>query len=63
MTDTGQQFYYNVATHQVEEGRVSDWSHLMGPYPTREAAQKALETAAARAQKWQAEEEEEGRGR
>ena len=63
MTDSGQQFYYNVATNQVEEGKISDWSHLMGPYPTREAAQKALETAAARAQKWQAEDEEEGRGR
>lgn len=63
MTDTGQQFYYNVETHQVEEGRVSDWSHLMGPYPTREAAQHALETAAARAQKWQAEEDEEDKGR
>ena len=63
MTDSGQQFYYNVATHQVEEGRISDWSSLMGPYPTREAAQKALETAAARAQRWQAEEEEEDRGR
>ena len=63
MTDSGQQFYYNVATNQVEEGKVSDWSHLMGPYPTREAAQKALETAAARAQKWQAEDEEDGRGR
>ncbi|HEX5334119.1 MAG TPA: SPOR domain-containing protein [Cellulomonas sp.] len=61
MTGSGQQFYYNVATHQVEEGRVSDWSNRMGPYPTREAAQKALETAAARAQKWKAEEEEEER--
>ncbi|HZL01812.1 MAG TPA: SPOR domain-containing protein [Cellulomonas sp.] len=63
MTGSGQQFYYNVATHQVEEGKVSDWANLMGPYPTREAAEKALETAAARAQKWQAEEEEEDRGR
>jgi hypothetical protein len=63
MTDSGQQFYYNVATHLVEEGKVSDWTHLMGPYPTREAAQRALETAAARTQKWDAEEDAEGRGR
>ncbi|MGV8978805.1 MAG: SPOR domain-containing protein [Cellulomonas sp.] len=63
MSDSDQQFYYNVATHQVEEGRVSDWSQLMGPYPTREAAQQALETAAARSQRWQAEEEDEDRGR
>jgi len=61
MADSAEQFYYNVATHQVEEGRVSDWANLMGPYPTRAAAEKALETAAARAQKWKAEEEAEER--
>jgi hypothetical protein len=59
MTDSGQEFYYNVVTHQVEEGKVSAWNDLMGPYPTREAAAKALETASARSQKWEAEEREE----
>jgi hypothetical protein len=59
MTGAGQQFYYNVVTHQVEQGKVSGWADLIGPYPTREAAAKALESAAARTQKWEAEEQEE----
>lgn len=39
------EFYFNITTRQVEEGRRSDWSVLMGPYPTREAAEKAFEHA------------------
>jgi hypothetical protein len=45
-------FYYNIRTGQVEEGRQSDWTVLMGPYPTREAAQRALETARDRTKNW-----------
>ncbi|MCL2454289.1 MAG: SPOR domain-containing protein [Micrococcales bacterium] len=45
-------FYYNLKTQQVEEGRQSDWSALMGPYPTREAAERALETARGRTDSW-----------
>ena len=63
MSDQAQQFYYNVSTHQVEEGKVSEWTDRMGPYPTREAAAKALDTAAARVQRWQAEDAEEDAGR
>lgn len=48
-------FYYNVETKQVEEGPQSPADQLMGPYPTREAAQHALETAAARNDAWDAE--------
>lgn len=44
------EFYYNTRTHQVEEGRQSHWQSLMGPYPTREAAARALETAKARSE-------------
>ena len=33
-------FYFNTETHQVEEGRQSDYTKLMGPYPTREAARR-----------------------
>jgi len=47
-------FYYNLKTGQVEEGRQSPWTDLMGPYPTREAAEHALETARARTQAWDA---------
>lgn len=45
---SAEEFYYNLRTHEVEEGRQSSWQELMGPYPTREAAAAALETAAAR---------------
>ncbi|GIG27471.1 SPOR domain-containing protein [Cellulomonas marina] len=45
-------YWYNTRTHEVEEGRQSDWSHLMGPYATRGEAAKALETAKARTQAW-----------
>ena len=41
-------FYYNTRTGQVEEGKKSTWTALMGPYPTREAAEHALESARAR---------------
>ena len=46
------EFYYNTETHQVEQGKQSTWSHLMGPYPTREAAAHALEQARARSEAW-----------
>jgi hypothetical protein len=46
------EFYFNIRTRQVEEGHLSDWSDLMGPYPTREAAERALETARANTERW-----------
>lgn len=46
------QFYFNIRTRQVEEGRQSDWSELMGPYPTREAAERALDTARENTDRW-----------
>lgn len=48
------EFFYNIRTGQVEEGRVSDWSQLMGPYASREEAQHALEKARARNEAWDA---------
>ena len=57
MDGTGKEFYFNVATHEVEEGRVSNWARRMGPYPTREAAEQALETAARRTEAWDADDE------
>ncbi len=46
-------YWYNLVTRQVEE----DLSHsrkkdLLGPYPTRQAAEAALLTAAARTEAW-----------
>jgi len=46
------EFYYNTETRQVERGKQSTWSHLMGPYPTREAAEHALEQARTRTDSW-----------
>jgi hypothetical protein len=52
MSDGGQ-FYYNVSTGQVEEaGTKGQSKDLLGPYPTREAATAALETAKARTENW-----------
>jgi hypothetical protein len=49
----GPQFFYNVRTGQVEElanrGQSKD---LLGPYPTREAAENALTTAKQRTEDW-----------
>lgn len=47
-----QEFYFNTRTHAVEEGRHSDWQDLMGPYPSRDAAEHALEAAARRTAAW-----------
>lgn len=53
------EFYYNIATGQVEEGKASAWQDRMGPYPTREAAQHALDIARARSKAWDEEDERE----
>lgn len=48
----GTGFYYNLETGEVEEGRVTDWTRRIGPYATREDAERALETAAKRTAAW-----------
>jgi hypothetical protein len=56
------QWYYNVITKQVErrgEGKGTD--HL-GPYPTREAAEHAIETVRAREDQLKREDREWGGG-
>jgi len=49
------EYFYNTRTHQVEEGRHSDWAQLMGPYATREEAEHALARARSRNESWDAE--------
>lgn len=56
MTD----WYYNIRTGEVEEGRQSLASDLDGPFATREDAARAKEIIAERSRKW-AEEERENR--
>ena len=52
------EFWFNTRTGAVEEGRQSDWSEVMGPYPTREAAARALDTARSRSAAWDREDRE-----
>ncbi len=46
------QYFFNIDTGEVEVGRQSDWRHLLGPYPTREAAERALATARENTERW-----------
>lgn len=50
--DGTEQYWYNPTTGEVEQGRVSPWTERMGPYPSREAAQAALDRAQARTDAW-----------
>lgn len=52
-------FYFNVETGEVEQGKQSSWSSRLGPYPTREAAEHALETARRRNAAWDEEDRRE----
>ena len=38
-------YYYNLETHQVEQGKISSYDNRIGPYDTREEADHALEIA------------------
>ena len=51
------EYWFNTRTGQVEEGRQSSWSHLMGPYRTRAQARQALDRAARRSEAWDREDE------
>ncbi|MDO5662408.1 MAG: SPOR domain-containing protein [Brachybacterium sp.] len=52
------EYYFNIVTHQVEEGRQSHGSDLMGPYASREEAARALENARERNVQWDDEDRE-----
>ncbi|HEV6954018.1 MAG TPA: SPOR domain-containing protein [Promicromonospora sp.] len=54
------QYWYNTETGEVEEGKRSSWTNLMGPYATRAEAQRALDSARARTESWDSEDEEWG---
>ncbi len=49
------EYWFNTRTGTVEEGHQSDWTSLLGPYPTREAAARALATARENTERWDAE--------
>lgn len=46
------EFWVDLGSGAIEEGRQSPGVRRMGPYPTREAAQAAFDTAAARNEAW-----------
>ena len=52
MSDEDEQFWFNTQTKTVEKGRQSHYRDLMGPYPTQQAAEQALTTAASRNDSW-----------
>ncbi|MGO1182162.1 MAG: SPOR domain-containing protein [Micrococcaceae bacterium] len=52
------EYWFNVETHQIEDGPQSDWSKLLGPYTTREDAEKALSTVQANNERWDEDDED-----
>jgi len=42
------EFWYNIRTHEVEEGKVSPAVDRAGPYSTREEAARAIQEIAER---------------
>lgn len=48
------EFYYNLSTRQVEEGKVAGATDRMGPYPSAEEAAHALTEAKERNEAWDA---------
>jgi hypothetical protein len=60
--EKGTEYWFNTATGQVEEGPQSSWANRLGPYGTREEAQRALEKARERSESWDREDEEWRRG-
>jgi len=53
------EYYFDTRTGEVHRGLSGSWEYRMGPYPTREAAEKALETARRRSEAWDEEERRE----
>ena len=50
-------FWYDLATGRVDQGHQKGAAHLMGPYASRAEAERALETARARTEAWDAAED------
>ncbi|MEY2849096.1 MAG: hypothetical protein RI885_1763 [Actinomycetota bacterium] len=49
------EWFYNIKTGEVQEGRMSLASDLDGPFATREEAERAPEIIAERSRRWAAE--------
>ena len=53
-----EEYWFNTATGEVETGRRSSWTDVMGPYPSYAAAKEALGKAHARNESWDQDDEE-----
>jgi len=53
------EFWFNLTTHEVEEGKQSPAVDRAGPYATRAEAEQALARIRARNEAWDAEDVEE----
>jgi hypothetical protein len=58
MQEDHAEYWFNSQTGQVEVGPQSLALHRLGPFKTRQEAERAPEIIAARAAAWRAEEEE-----
>ena len=52
--DTQEGWYYCLKHHTVERGQVCPAKDRLGPYPTKEDAERALETVRKRNEEWDA---------
>lgn len=57
------EYYYNLETGEVEEGRITEGLNRMGPYASREEALQALSLARERNLRWEEEDREWSEGR
>lgn len=57
MSSERPEFYYNLSTGEVEEGKVHGATNRMGPYASAEEAAHALARAEARNEEWAEEDE------
>ena len=48
MSSDDEQWYFDTSTREAVQGKQRGFQHRMGPYPSKEAAERALETARAR---------------
>lgn len=55
MSESNESWYFDTATGEVAQGKISGWNSRLGPYASEAEARKALETAEARskaAEEW-----------
>ena len=57
MSDAGKEFWFNLKTNQVEEGKQSIAVYRVGPFKTREDAEQALQILAKKAKDWRDDDE------